>query len=339
MPAHFGLDIGLYSIKLVEARKKGSSYQLAAFGEARTLAPLDSKSEQDKIAVSETIKKLVADSKTTTKNVALSLSENDVFSQVIELPYLSSAELASAIKFEAEQYIPVPLEEVKIDYLVLKMPPKEAITEKMEVLLVGAKKQALDNITKLVEKAGLYPLIVETEVLSIIRGLASEVLSTVFILDFGFRSTNLIIVKDGILKFIRTLSTGGEAFTRAIAKSFNMDIGQAEQYKVSYGVDEALLEGKVSKAIEPALSAIVEEVKRSLEFFSQKEAGMSPKNLILSGSGANMPGLSSFLTTQLNLEVTVADPFFKFEKDEKLKSIAGRPGFTTAVGLAVREDD
>lgn len=119
MSAHFGLDIGSYSIKAVQVEKKGKAYKLVGLGEIRTPANILSQSEADKRAIARAIKKLIAEAKINTKEVILCLSESAVYSRVIELPYLSQTELASAINFEAEQYIPVPLNEVKLEYVVL----------------------------------------------------------------------------------------------------------------------------------------------------------------------------------------------------------------------------
>ncbi|MCM8787810.1 MAG: pilus assembly protein PilM, partial [Candidatus Omnitrophica bacterium] len=210
MTAHFGLDIGSYSIKLVEGEKKGKEWRLVTFGEAKTPVDINSDAPKDKVALSETIKKLCQSCRVTTKNVVFSLSETEVFSQVIELPYFNDAELATAINFEAEQYIPVPLDEVQLEYLVLKRPPKGS-SEKMEVLLVGAKKRILEKKVEILEAAGLIPKAAETETLALIRCLEKSNKGVYFVVDLGFRSTDLMIVLDGVLKFVRTIPSGGEA--------------------------------------------------------------------------------------------------------------------------------
>ncbi len=174
MSAHLGLDIGSYSIKLAQVEKKGKEYQLIAYGETRTPANLDSEIETDQFSIAEVIKKLVLDCKTTTKTVVLSISEANVYSQAVELPYLSKNELASAINLEAEQYIPIPLEEIQLEYLTLRTPPKEAIESKMEVLLLGAKKRALERLVKIAEKAELIPTAAETETFALNRGLVVD---------------------------------------------------------------------------------------------------------------------------------------------------------------------
>ncbi len=340
MSARFGLDIGSYSIKLAKVEKSGKEFRLSTWGEVRTPVSLDSEAQQDKVTLQETIKKLVDDAKVDTKNVILGLPETEVFSQIIELPPLSKAELATAINFEAEQYIPVPLEEVQLEYLVLKMPPKGAVNERMLVLLVAAKKRTLTKIVEAVEGAGLIPLAVETEVLSLLRLLNNyDATKAQFLIDFGHRSTDMVVIYNNTLQFIRTLNTGGEALTRAVAKNLRMEPLQAEQYKVNYGINEGQLEGKVAKTLKPILNVIIDEVKKGFAFFQQKNSEAKINSLIISGGGADMPGLSSYLAKTMNLEVLVLDPFVNFIKDEKFpKNIPGSR-FSVAVGLATREDE
>jgi len=337
MATHFGLDIGSFSIKAVRAERKGKNYKLVGLGEVRTPADLNSQAEADKRAIIVAIKNLVAEAKINTKDVALSLSEISVYSQVVELPYLSETELSSAINFEAEQYIPVPLEEVELEYLILSTTPKGTHERMMEILLVAAKKHAVEKIVELTEAAGLAPLVLETEILSLIRIVNLSFTGDCLFLNLGHSSTNIIILQGQTLKFTRTLNTSGEALTRVVAQELNMDFVQAEQYKSAYGLDESALEGKLRKAILPTFNVILTEITKARNFVLQKQPGLKISTLIVSGGGSSMPGLNSYLAQSLNLEVITFDPFRNFIRDERLVKIKGRPRFSTAVGLAVRE--
>lgn len=339
MPAYFGLDIGFYSIKLIEAEKKGQEYVLSAIGEIRTPADINSEADKDKLALVEAIKKLTNDCKTTTKNVSLSLSEKEVYSQVIELPSLSERELASAIHFEAEQYIPVPLTEVQLEYIILKSPAKGTLNEKTKVLLVAAKKRSLDKMVEIVEKSGLVPVAVETETLSIIRSLNLDNSKTGLVLDLGHRSTDIFIVKEQNPQFIRPLDIGGETLTRVVGEALSMEVLQAEQYKIAYGLDESHLEGKVVKAILSIFGVVLEEIKKAITFFNQNQPEKKVEFIVLTGGGAEMPGLSAFLTKNLDLEIVIADPFFKFVKNERLSKIKDIPKWCIAAGLAAKNDE
>ncbi len=336
MPAHFGLDIGSYSIKAVQAKKKGNKWQLVAAGETVTPIDINSNDPQARQKLIDTIKKLISEAQINTKEVAVSLPETSVFSQVIELPPLSSQELATAVDFEAEQYIPIPINEVELEYLVVERPPKGSSQAKMKVLLVAARKTTIDSMVSIVGQVGLTPIVMETEVLALSR-LVNSSQRNVLILNLGYRSTELVISVGNTIRFIRTLNTGGEALTRNLARNLEMDVVQAEQYKNAYGLDQAQLEGRVAKEIIPALNIIVTEVKKTLAFFQQQNPNNKADLIVITGGGSAMRGLSAFLTNIVGLEVVVLDPFGNFVPNEKLKTISQRQQFGVAVGLAVRE--
>jgi len=338
MSAHFGLDIGSYSIKVAQIEKKGKGYKLAAIGEVRTPVNIVSQSEVDKRALATSIKKLVAEAKIGAKEAVLSLSESSVYTQVIELPYLSQTELASAISYEAEQYIPVPINEVKLEYIVLSTFSKGLREKKMEVLLVAARKYAIDRIVLITELAGFTPIALETEILSLVRVINFSLDKDCLILDLGNASTNIVILQDQKLKLVRTLNTAGEAFTRSVAQDLSMEFLQAEQYKTTYGLNKNVLEGKVAKAIIPIFEVILTEVRKALNFFLQKQPEAEIGTLVVAGGGAAMPGVSSFLAQALNLEVIMLDPLKNFTQESKLEKLKNRERFSTAIGLAMREE-
>lgn len=339
MAAHFGLDLGSFSIKVIKANKEKDKYRLESFGEILTPASLTSDLEKDKISIAEAIKKLLKDANIKTTQATLALPEAFAYSQIINLPYLSQSELASAIKFEAEQYIPIPLKEVHLEYQILKAPSPEAKNEKMEILLVAAKKTAIEKILAITKLVNIEPTSLETETLAMIRALSSSTGDFRLIINFGKNSTSICLVKGDDLRFVRTLNTGGEVITRAIANELNMDPMQAERYKITYGLLQDQLEGKVAAIISSVFANTLNEIKQCLIFFSRQYPGSILKSVVLSGGMALMPGLTSHLAKELNLEVRAADPFSNFIKDANfpkvLLSIYSK--FSTAVGLAIRE--
>jgi type IV pilus assembly protein PilM len=338
MSAHFGLDIGSCSIKAIQIEEKGKKYKLLALGEEKTPVNFNSSAENDKRMLAGAIRKIVTEAGMKTKEVVLSLPETAVFSQVIELPRLSPTELKAAINFEAEQHIPIPLNEVKLEYLVLSPSLKGTSEEKMEVLLMAAKESVINQMVSLMELAGLIPLALETDILSLIRVANSSFQGNCLFLNLGGNATNIFILQDQTLKFIRTLDTAGEAFTRAVAQELNMAPLQAEQYKIAYGLNKAALGGKVRQAILPLFNVILTEMKKALNFFFQKHGQAQIKKLIISGGGALLPELKTELAALLNLEAMILDPFVNFIEEEKWAKIKGRPKFATTIGLAMREE-
>jgi len=335
---HFGLDIGSYSIKAIQCHSIGKKYVLDRWGEIKSPVSFESAEQKDQITLAQLIKKLVSDCQITTQNVVVALSETKVFSRVIQLPPMTDAELASAIEFEAEQYIPLPLDQVQLEYLVLKMPPKGAIGEKMEVLLIAAQKKAVDELTSLLEMSGLVPEVMETEVLAMSRALAGWSDSSLLI-NIGKESTDLVVVQGENLRFVYSFPSGGEALTRAVSQSLALDLIQAEEYKKAYGLEQSVLEGKVAAAIEPTFSQMTKQIQKVINFYSQNNPKDNLKRLILAGGSAEMPGISTYLTKTIGLETVLGSPFANFEKDsnfpQALAKISAR--FATAVGLATRE--
>jgi len=337
--AHFGLDLSPSSIKIIEAERGDKGYFLKAFGETPTPANLNSEIERDQSLIAEAIKKLALDARVSSKNVVVALPESQVYSRVVELPPLTEGELETAMKFEAEQYVPIPLDQVQLEQVVLKVPPKGAESAKMEVLLVAAQQKAIQRLEKIMELAGLTPLAAETELLAILRSISFQLEDGGVIIDIGQNSTDLAIVLDKSLKQVNTIGSGGEALTRVIASSLSLPLPQAEQYKRAYGLDSSQLEGKVAQVIREPLNAIVTQIQRSLAFTRQKYPDYPLKKAVLTGGSALMPGLSTYLADQLGLEILLGDPFFAFVRNQRFPEALAQvaPRFATAVGLAMRE--
>lgn len=339
MSAHFGLDIGSHSIKIIKADKEKNQYRLESYGEILTPAQLDSGLDKDQIAVAEAVKKLMKAARVKSRQAVLALPEPQAYSQIIKLPHLSKSEIASAIKFEAEQYIPVPLREVQLEYQILGAPSQEPADQQMEILLIAAKKTAIEKILQLCKLADVEPVSLETETLATIRALVPATSEFRLIVNFDKNSTSIILAKGNNLRLVRTLNTGGAAITRVVASEFNMAAIQAEKYKIAYGLLPDQLEGKVAAAIISILALIIREIKQSLIFFGKQYPGGVLRSVILSGGTAMMPGLTTYLAKQLSLEVTAADPFASFIRDKRFPQalLAGRSKFSTAVGLAIKE--
>jgi len=335
----FGLDLGTYSVKVVQLKPEGGKYRLLSFGTTSLPASFQSESKADQQAIVETIKKLLLDSGITIKGVVIALPESQVFSRVVELPPLSEEELKSAIKWEAEQYVPIPLEEANLDYQIVKKPAVGA-EEKMEVFLVAAPKNLINRYINLLMVAGLQPLSLETELISICRALLGQApeKKNSLIINIGSLSSDLAITRGNQIVYTRSIPTGGNALARAVARDLDLEVSQAEEYKKSYGLDEEKLEGKVREAIKTIFDVVVEEIKKTIIFYQEKQ-GVRLRNAIICGGVAKLPGVVSYLAESLGLEVQVGDPFTEIILDEKQKAELGddAPIYTTAIGLAMKK--
>lgn len=337
-----GLDLGSNTIKVVELTKiDKQKYRLLSIGSvACPPGGLLSESKIEQEAVAQAIKKLFKDAKISSPEARIALPESQVYTFVIETPALSEKELASSIKWEAEQYIPVPLDEVVLDWKILVQGNKQ--NEKNQVLLVAAPRRITEKYQKVLELVGITTLSLETELIAASRCLQASVpqLKTIMVVNLGAGTCDFSILNNGILLFTRSVGTGGNAMTRAIMQDLSLEEGQAEQYKKQYGIEEDKLEGKVANSLKPLINSIVEEMKKGIAFFKEKHAQEKLDVILLSGGLSLMPGLVSYLASKLEVETQIGNPLAFVEIDKKVQ-----PNFTplesslyiVAIGLAMRE--
>lgn len=336
-----GLDLGVSSLKVVELAKSQNKYRLVNFG-STAVSPggLLSESPLEQEAVALAIKKLFKDNRISSSEVRIALPESQVFTFVIETPALSERELSSSIQWEAEQYIPIPLDEVVIDWKILVKGNKE--TEKNQVLLVGAPKRTTEKYTKILEKAGITPLSMETEIIAASRSLLASVpqLPTIMVVNLGAGTTDFSILNNGLLLFTRSIPTGGQAFTRAVKQDLQLEESQAEEYKKEYGLDEDKLEGKVAAVLRPLMNSVIAEMQKGIGFFQEKHPNTKLDVILLSGGLSLMPGIVPYIAKEIGVETQIGNPFTFIEIDKKIAanfSMNNGPIYTVAAGLAMRQ--
>lgn len=333
----FGLDIGSTSTKVVQLKKAGDAFKLLAAG-ITGMPPgvLGSDTEDNFAKVSEIIKKLITDARISSKQVVLSLPESKVFTRTISFSSLSDEEVASAVQWQAETYIPIPVSEAVISHQVIGR-RRKGQEEIADVLLVAAPRTLVNKFVKIATGAGLEVVAVETELVAAARSIAPKQ-GVVMVVDVGASSTDIAVVNNKQLVVSRSIPTAGEALSRAVSQGLGVDIKQAEQYKRSYGLKEAELEGKVSAALVRTFSIIVEELKKAATYYTSELGGEAPKVIMVTGGSAGLPELVPKLTELTGFETIIADPFAEVQKDaEVAKNIAPyAPLYSVAVGLAER---
>ncbi len=339
MNTTIGLDIGSYSIKLIELVRDGDRVGLLSAG-AMPMPPkaLSSNLRADTEAIAVALKQLVKDTGTKSRNVTIALPESKVFTRVIEVPQLSTRELTSAIKWEAEQYIPLPLDQVNVDYTVLRE-AKDTGTNKMEVLLVAAPKALIDRYLSILELAELTATGAETEIIATSRAVARSAsnVKTLMVVALGAQTTDIAVLKNGVLVFTRSVAAGGEALTRAIAQNFDFTVAQAEEYKRTYGLMKDKLEGKIATAAKPIMDTIIGEIKRGLAFYQEKYRDQPVQTILLTGGTSRLPGMVVYLAEATGVEVQLANPWVGIAKDARFNVLNTEgPNFAVAVGLALR---
>lgn len=337
MNDYFGLDIGSDTIKVVQLAKEKNFFRLVTAGIAKTPpADLSFVVEKDLVVVAEAIKKLKDEAKVTAKGVIACLPESRVSTQVMELPKMSEEELVQAVPWEAENLIPQPMAEVNLDWEIIN-DEGSAKNNKIKLLLVAAPKVLVERYLQVCKLAGLELLFLETETLALVRALKPVFnQGDVILANLGTKSFDIILINKGNLFLTRQLPTAGEAISRAISSSLGLDLTVAEEYKKTYGLSDQL-EGKVAAAIQPLLTMVSDEIKKTVAYFAEK-GGVAPRLLLLSGGTSLLPGITEFLAKSLGLETQIADPFSMFNLDQQSQPLLKKnsPLFTVACGLAMR---
>lgn len=332
-----GIDVGSSAIRLVQLRKVGGKYSLVSFGSAQlppNISQSDSKLDMQKVA--QVIQQLVKSSRVSTKNVITALPGSAVFSTVIKMPPMNSGELSQAVKYQAEQNIPLKIEDVRIDWQIVR---KNSETGESAVMVVAAPIVKVERTLELFTMASLDVMYLETTPIATARALTNSSDPLFMIVDIGGSKTELTIVENGVVTHVRTMPSAGYAMTRSIAQNLGLDAAQAEQFKLKFGLSQDKLEGQVLKSMRPILGTITDEIQRSIKFY-QEQYGSNVGRIVLTGGSSRMPELTTYLKSTLNIEVVYGNPWsrvvFQPELTEKLNGNAAE--FACAIGLAMREN-
>lgn len=338
-----GLDIGSHSIKLVELKHRGKSKELVSFG-VQILQP-DAIVEGaiiDAMAVADAITTLVNTQSVKRKSVASSISGSAVIVKKITLPRVASQEeLHESVRWEAEQYIPFPIEEVNLDYTILGKTTKG---EAMDVLLVAAKKDIVGFYSNAITQAGLKPVIIDIDSFAIQNAFelnyreiveSSEVIA---LLNVGASKININIIKGENSLFTRDIGMAGNAITEAIVRDFNITKEAAESVKRGVPA-EGVSPGMIQNSINQILDEISKDIKRTFEFFKATAAEEEISRIYICGGGARTPGIREFLGNKFGIYVDIMNPFKSIKNkmvDLEFVSEYG-PSAAVAVGLAIRK--
>lgn len=339
-----GLDIGSRSIKAIQLTGPSSNKKLVAYATVpikNSSQPLDAREKNLNVDdLRDPLKELLSSGGFTSRNAVVSLPESKIFTRVIQMPKMSKKELDTAIRFEAEQYIPVPLDDVTMDWDFI--PDSSDEDGKMGVLLVAAPKSLISDIVDILKKSRISAVAIESETISIVRSVVGvdSNLPTTMVISIGAATTDLTIVKNGVVRFTRSIGTGGDALTRAISQNLNLGYDQAEEYKRSYGLDKSQADGEIAKVLIPVFKVILNDVRRALSFYKSRHPHDDVKRVVLVGGSASLPGATGFLAEALGIEIQLGDPwqgiqipenFNRQELEEK------GPAYAVSVGLALKK--
>jgi type IV pilus assembly protein PilM len=339
-----GVDIGSSSLKVVQLRREGGTAVLETYGEI-ALGPYANAEigqatnlSADKIA--ETLKDLLREANVTSTDAGLSIPFSRSLLTLVSLPRRASAEeQKTVISLEARKYIPVPVQEVQLDWFIVPeaLPEGTSPSTNVNVLLVAVHNDELALLQKVVEGAALQASFFEIEIFSTIRSVVDEPVKPVLVLDIGASATKVYVVERGVVALSHNIRQGGQDVTRTIASAHGLDISKAETLKKEHGFlnDSAPYD---RKTIELVFSRIFEEARRALtkyETAHQKAVAA----LVLTGGGGVTKDLAAYAKSFFSIDVHVADPFAKVSAPAFMRPVLAEigPEFAVAVGLALRK--
>ena len=349
-----GLDIGSHAIKLVEIDQSKKEMRLKNFG--IIWLPREAIVEgyiKDKEAVASAIKQLVRNLKARNKNIATSISGFSVIIKKIMIGQKKESELEATIHEEAEQYIPFDINEVNLDFDILNTEgikgeseeEKSEDADRMEVMLVAAKKDIIDDYVSLLGLIGLNPTVLDVDAFALHNAFEASTddagaKSCIALVNVGAEELGINAIKNGVSTFTRDSSFGGAQITEAIMSEFDVNFEEAEKIKLGGGDIDEKKKDALQEIFKSVASDWVREITRALDFVSSAFPEDAIEKIILAGGACRTPGFKEHLESETGIPVAVINPFANLAVEEKhfdakyLEYMA--PQAAVAVGLAIR---
>jgi type IV pilus assembly protein PilM len=337
----FALDIGTNAVRVVQLTPTGNdSWSLAHYG----YAPVDEKVTSSNSAESmrrlgEIIMTAVGQSGIKEKNVAIGLPSSKTFTTVIDVPTMGEAELKSTIKYQIDQYIPMSIDDAKVDWSLLGQSLHNP--QQQEVLLASTANSYSEERLEFIEGLGFNVIAAEPDPIAMIRSLLpSGINDARLIIDVGEISTDLAITFGDTPRLVRNIPTGLRSLVKAAVQNLNVQDDQARQFILKFGLAPDRLEGQVYRAIEATLDNFASEIVKSIKFFQTRYPNTPVGGILLSGFAAVVPQFGDYITAKTSVTSTIANPWQKVRvsqsDQQQLSSIASE--FATVIGLAQRRN-
>ena len=334
----FGLDIGSSSLKVMQLENEGREPRVRGYG----AASYDPKAIKDGVitdfkSLAGSIYEMFEHNligEINTRRVALSIPASRSYTRSIKLPLIRDSELLQAVQLEAEQFIPVPIEDLYMDYTVIDRTDKE-----IELLAVAAPKRLVDSYMLLVEMLGLEPITMDTTILSAGRLFQQQIdvndIPTVLI-DFGNSSID-ITIHDKTIIVTGTIAGGGNEFTTLISKKLGISEQEAHIVKTKYGLSKSKKQTDIHEALQPRLDTLVKEIRRMIRYHEERSNSKKKiEQIITMGGGANMPGVSDFLTSAMRMPARTCNPWQHLSLGKlKSPSEVEKSMYVTVAGLSL----
>ncbi len=353
-----GIDIGTSSIKIVELSKRGGRFVLDNYGFFELKGTSGDGADQSILKLPDEeiiwgIKEVIKNSKMRSRDVVASIPSFSTFATVIELPYLSEDDIAKAIPFEARKYIPIPLNEVILDWSIIGIAgqsgppagqalpaskaPAGAKGTNVEVFLAAVPKDETARYQRIFKSAGLNLVALELENSALIRGLLGNDPAPTALVNIGGRSTSIVIVDKGYERVSHNYEIGGFEITKSIARTLNVSLEKAEDLKRRLGLVESN-ENIIKEAMVSLVDMMIFETKKTITGYEESK-NQKVSRVIVIGGVVNMPNFPQYVAQRLERDVLVGNVFARVVYPQELAPILQElsNNFSIAAGLAMRE--
>ena len=334
--SYLGIDIGTAGIKVVELKNEAGKIRLLTYGFSENLLDL---SQTDVKTIAKLINKICQQAKTLSHSAVSALPTFSVFSSIINLTGVGKKDLASAVHWEAKKVIPLPLEEMILDWKKIETAEEKSYKSNLKILLTGAPRTLVKRYIDIFKIAQINLISLETETFALIRSLLGNDKSTVMIVEIGASTTNITIIDQSIPILSRSIDIGGFTITKAIGNNLNIGLERAEQFKYDLGISSIESQEEIiPKTIVETTSPIINEIKYALNLYQSKNKKKVEK-IILSGGSALLINLPNYLSKILDINVIIGNPWSRISYPLDLKPLLDEigPRLSIAIGLAMRE--
>lgn len=337
-----GVDVGSSAVKVVSLKRLGTnSFQLEALGIEQV--PQDCIVDGviiSKLPVADAIARIFRSRNIRNRNIATSISGSSVIVRKISLPAQMEEELQESIQWEAEQYIPFDINDVNLDFQVVGHAPEG---NKIEVILVAAKREKIADQTGVVSMAGKVPVVVDIDAFALqnVYELNYEPQATTVaaLLNIGSSVMNINIVRGTDFLFTRDIAMGGNHYNDFLRKELNISFEEAESFKRS-GAPTDELKRKTTATLSSVSEILVLEVQKTLDYYKTATRSEDIREIYVSGGASRTQGFRECLQDKFQIPVSFLNPFRKVRTNERihppelLEQLAS--DFAVAVGLATR---
>jgi type IV pilus assembly protein PilM len=352
-------------VRLAQIKPSGSTFALQRYGVVRL--PMGSVVEGEIVdadAVASAIRQLVRTTGLRSADVAIGVSNQKVVVRLIDLPYMEDAELQGAIRYQAQDYIPIPVEEAILDFQIIGDYMTSADEHMNEVLLVAAQRDMIDETVQAIERSGLKLSAIDVTPFAVVRGIfgvspsvlpddAEAAGEATAVIHMAAGITNIVVVEKGIPRFTRVSSLAANELTQAVATALNVTFDEAEDLKLRVGlpgVDDTGIGADIPSDIDPErvratqealereVSKFIAEVRRSLDYYlTQASQVRAIRRILLTGSGAKLRNFDTYIARGLQAKVELADAMRWVSVPPQYQALleADRLGATAAIGLAM----